>query len=126
MSLRYVKVPENVKVKLPSREGEVEAEMTFAEFVRSLLDNNPLWGKSYKNIRAGLAIEGAFKDKAPGTWVALSSDDWEMLKECIEKPQIGGPGGATEGFGFIPQAVRQLVPFMDSVVEATDKEPALT
>lgn len=124
MPQRFIKVPEDVKVGIVTSNGEAtEVVFTLKEFVRHLLDTNPVWGKSYKNIRSAMSIEEALENAVAGSVVSFAQDDWELLKEAVEKPQIGGPGGTSEGFGYIPQVVRQIVSFMDAVVKATDKQP---
>lgn len=122
MPQRFIKVPEDVKVGMVTGAGEqTTITFTLKEFVRHLLDTNPVWGKSYKNIRSAMSIEQALENKTVGEVAILAQDDWELLKEAIEKPQMAGPGGQQEGFGFIPQVVRQLATFMSAVVDAPDK-----
>lgn len=124
MPQRFLKVPTDVKVGLVTSSGETtEVIFTLKEFVRHLLDTNPVWGKSYKNIRSAMAIEQALEGKIAGDLVVLAQDDWDLLKEAVEKPQMGGPAGVAEGFGYIPQVIRQIVGFMDAIIQASEKQP---
>lgn len=124
MPQRFIVVPANVEVVLLDPSGQdKKVPFTFKDFIKHLLDTNPVWGKSYKNIRSAMAIEQALVLKVAGEVGVLAQEDWDLLKEAVEKPQMSGPGGSVEGFGYIPQVVRQLVSFMDAIVQATDKEP---
>jgi hypothetical protein len=127
MPQRFVIVPADVQVALVDQEGkERSIPFTFKDFIKHILDTNPIWGKSYKNIRSAMAIETALILKVAGEVGTLAQEDWDLLKEAIEKPQMAGPGGQIEGFGYLPQVVRQLVGFMDAVVSASDKEPTVS
>lgn len=108
MPVRIIERPENIVIRPPDPEAATQ-ELSFAEFVARLL-LQPKWGSDYRHVRMAAAIERAVAEE--GDQIGLAEEDWRALKEAVEKPT--GPAG----FGYQVWALRQLLPFMDAIVEA--------
>ena len=86
------------------------ASVTFKDFLYQRLAD-PKMSKSIDTLRATLRIKEAV-DKAE-KFVELNDDDWFLLSETVKEPTT--PYNPT--FGYC------LLPFINAVVEATDKSP---
>lgn len=122
MPMRYVKIPEPItllepttKEPLKDEKGETKPQK-FSDFIGKLLFN-PMWAENYKNIKSARAIDRAFEKAEPSTVVPLAEEDWKKLKDLVENPK--------GGYGYHAAVMPQLLPFLDAIIEASDKEPAL-
>jgi hypothetical protein len=105
--MRYIKVPEPLKLKTP--QGE-EVEAPFLKFLKEMLVD-PQFSKNYRTLKIAAAIDKAI-DKANGV-IMLESDHWQLLKKVIEEPSGGYLGGVGP----------QIIPYLDAVIFADDQEP---
>lgn len=108
MPTRVIIVPEPLELKVPGAQTE---EYSFQSFVQTLL-SQPHWGKDYKAVRTGVSIENKVADAKPGSKIELAEADWELLRKSAETPE--------NGFGLHPILLRQMLPFMDAVVQAEE------
>lgn len=125
MPLRYIAIPAPVQFRNPDTDEPVDGpdgQLTWEKFMRAI-SYNPLWVENAQAFKAQLAVFTAW-DKAKaerdiGRVLVIADEDWQVLKKCIEKPN-------PVGFGWSPALARQLVPFMDAVLEAGTKVPVRT
>jgi hypothetical protein len=120
MPLKYVTIPEAITLLEPTTKEPLKDEkgvvkpVTFYDFIGKLLFN-PKWAENYKAIKAAKAIDKAFEKAAPKTVVQLAEEDWKRLHDLIENP--------AGQYGYHAAVMPQLLPFLDAIMEASDKEP---
>jgi hypothetical protein len=127
MPFRYVIVPEPITLLEPTTKEPLKDEkgvvkpIAFYDFISKLLFN-PKWAENYKAIKAAKAIDkefsgcinDAFGKNGPGM-VKLAEEDWKRLHDLVENPN--------GQYGYHSAVMPQLLPFLDAIMEASDKEP---
>ena len=126
MPKRYVKIPESVVFKTATKEPiNGLGPLSLKGFVQSLL-LNPVFSSTYPGVRSAIAIEEAFDDET-ARMAVLSEEDWAKLKDAAENPKrvsLTEAGSGTQtGYGYHPALTRQLIPLIEAIVKAPDKEP---
>jgi len=88
---------------------------SFGRYLENIVLPDPAIGPAgYKTYKACAIIEKQFNAATPEMWVEVEEEHWNMLKTAIQEPKGGG----------IHQGVlRQLIPFMDVVLEAKNEKP---
>lgn len=117
--MKYIQVPEDIQLMLNGEllkdsRNEVEKPWPFIQYLRNIVLADPAVGTDYDNIRSSEDILSKFKNTIPGTWIELAEPHWEMLESTIRKPKGGG---------ISPDVLRQLLPFMEAVLDAKRKKP---
>lgn len=110
--MKYVKVPE--AVVLTGYNGEKGETIQFRDFLQRSLLNDQKFGSSYELLRAARKIEEALA-QANG-YLQLEDADWQVLREIAQTPTAGNYQTSTV-------VARQLVPFLDAIVQAGDRKP---
>lgn len=109
-----MKIPEDITIQVAGQ----SIPMTFAAFVRVMLDQEPGANDTGANIRAAMRVEVALRDVKPGEDVDLKGDH-PWLRALIEAPAGGYPGlvGARpDGSTFqLKVPARQYLPFLDAL-----------
>lgn len=127
---KFIKVPNPILLcdpltGAPLKDNKDE-EVTFKDFVMKLM-SNPIWMESYPRVRSANAIMEQLK--LGKSVMVLDEEDWNTLKGAAENPkqlinnQFTGAQTVT-GYGWIPTCVPQLLPFIEAIVNASDKEPS--
>lgn len=121
MPIKYIIVPEPIKLLDPlskevltDEKGDEAKPVTFADFLAKQLFT-PMWGENYKNAKSARAIERACE--ASNGVIQLAEEDWKKLRDALDSPT------ETPKYGFHPAVVRQLLPFIDAVMDAKDTAP---
>ena len=121
--MRYLKIPETIQQRNLTTKEERE-EISFFQFFSNILTGDRRWGKSVKTLRSHNKIYSAIDGVKPGTVVALHENDWELLKQVADEPQLGCArcSGPLEGYGS--GAFMQVIPFIEAILNASDVDPA--
>ena len=116
MPTRIIKRPKDLTLKPPAEDVEGQ-ELSFDRFVSVHLLNQKVWGVNRKSARMADAIEQACltSNHEPGAPIRLAEEDWEKLKQCADDPK--------DGYGLLPWAVRQCLPYIDAIVLAEVEKP---
>jgi hypothetical protein len=122
---RWITIPPNMPVDVAlclacGHGRESHAQHFVRDFVMPLLDGDNLWGLSAKSGRANAHLAEAFEGKEPGDVVKVRYDDWELLKASANSPRFGDPRNPA---GYRPKTLRQLLPWIDLIDNAADKDP---
>jgi hypothetical protein len=121
--IRKINIPDDVHlVNMNTGElfdSEIGGVVSFHTILRKLL-NNPQWSKSYAMLRSAAAIEKAYLEAKDGV-MTLSEEDWQHLRQAVEKPEELSPSGQSiAGYGFMPGISVQLLPLLDAVMNANN------
>lgn len=136
---RYLTIPKDVVfMNLITKEPVVvlhedgtktEQKVSFREFFLQTLSNDPRFA-STKGARALRKFEDAYDRAVDKDGVMVIDEDiWKEFRDAAENPkhQVQSPYGGTQtadGFaGYKGLGVMQLLPFIDAIVNAPDKEP---
>ena len=116
--MKYVQVPDDIQVMLNGKpateaDGSVSPLWPLGQYLDTIVLPDPAMGKGYKVLSACRIVEEQFKVAKPGDWVAVEDEHWRLLKQTIENPQ--GSMNAS--------VLRQFLPFMDTILEATSEKP---
>jgi len=120
MPLKYITIPAAITLLEPTTKDPLKDEkgivkpVAFYDFIGKLLFN-PKWAENYKAIKAAKAIDRAFEKTQPGAVVQLAEEDWKRLHDLVENP--------SGQYGYHAAVMPQLLPFLDAIMEAGDKEP---
>jgi hypothetical protein len=113
--MKYITVPDPITL---SNGGEIipgMKETTLYLFLNQHALNDKAFGEGFKAISAGGRIQTAVKDSKPGDVIPLEESDYDMLKAAIDRPnQVAGQP-------MSPEAARQFLPFMEAVMDPSDK-----
>lgn len=118
MPIKTITPPETLTLTLDQiQNGEtktVEREYPFSEFVRKNLLALDHWGADYAAIKSAAAIDKALtKYDTCGDPIELAEEDWERLRATLTEPP--------RGLSLRPEAGRQLLPYMDAILDASTK-----
>lgn len=126
MPIRVVEIPDTVELQSPvtgvgpgPTPAPVKYPFPFSKFVDTLL-SHPQWITSHKMVRAAAELEKVFAG-AQGS-VELAEEDWEHLVASIRNPKHTGDHGESAGFGLRPWVMRRLLPYLDAIAGAEQKE----
>jgi hypothetical protein len=121
---RYTPIPSDIQiVDLASGEplflGNAAGErspwlVSFKAFVCGTLLPDPKFGKTASTVISGAGIRTALE--APGGFLVLEGDDWELLKSVLESPENR----------YKPEVALQLIPFFRAILDATTTDPRPT
>ena len=118
-----IQIPEPLTLKV---DGIVAPDkMTFAFFIRAVMDNDNRMNESGAAIRASVRIDKAVSDAAPGSVMELEEEDYKLLSAVVEQPQGGYPSlrlQAPDGSGVTRQVARQLLPFIDAMTPLPEEK----
>lgn len=118
--MKYIQVPEDIQVMLngvawKDSNDKVMPPWSIGTYLQNVLLPDPAVGPAgYKTWKSCAIIDAQFSDITPGEWIGVEEEHWNMLKTAIVEPKGGG----------IHQCVlRQLIPFMDAILEAKNEKP---
>ena len=117
--MKYIHVPKDIQIMVNGKPlenvaGEIENIWTFSHYLENIVLADPAVGTTYGDLKACSIVEDRFKNAPSDTWVGVEDAHWERLKKTIENPKGGG---------VHPSILRQLIPFMDAIIEAKSKKP---
>lgn len=122
--MKYIKVPAPITLKDPQTDEVLEGKtISFKEVVMSFM-GDPVWLQSLVNIKYGSQILDLIKsDKEI---IALDNEAWSLLKNSSENPSytintMNGPV-TQKGYSYQPVVMMQLIPLIEAITQATDKE----
>ena len=113
--MRYVLLEglEPVPSKARDESGRlVDAPFTCLNFVRALIDSDRQFVSDAAGLKASLRIEEAL-EKAD-RFLQLEESDWSRLRQASDTPTAGFP----------LQPARRLLPFINAIQNASEKQPA--
>jgi hypothetical protein len=122
--LKYIKVPNPVKLKdLVTRE-EVGVEYTFFRWLQEIVLMDIRFAVDWKTNRSAVRISDAFFNKGAGASVAVEEADFDLLKASSEEPQRRdrATGQMVKGYEQ-PALFQQVIPFVEAVQAASDRVP---
>lgn len=129
MPIRYIKIPEIVKLTDTITGKEIGGDNgTFSfEILLHKISDNPKWNLTYKMGQALEAIWDAWENKKEGI-MSLSEEDWKELDDAVQNPismliRSDGSVSTLSGFGIHPRMARQLLRITSSVVKASQERP---
>lgn len=111
-----IQIPEPLTLKVDG--VTAPDKMTFAYFIRAVVDNDNRMNDSGAAIRASVRIDKAISDASPGSIIELDEEDHKLLAAVVEQPQGGYPTlllQSPNGTGVTRQVARQLLPFIDAM-----------
>lgn len=118
--MKHIKVPKDIQIMLngvawKDSDGSEMKPWSFGRYLENIVLPDPAIGPAgYKTYKACAIIDAKFEAAATDTWVEIEDEHWNMLKTAIQEPKGGG----------VHQGVlRQLIPFMDAVLEAKNDKP---
>lgn len=117
--MKYVQVLKEIQVTVngepcKNSDGTVELPWSFGTYLVNIVLPDPSIGTAYKVLKSCAILEAQFKDVSVGKWIAVEDAHWELIKIAIETPK---------GSGVPSSVLRQLLPFMDAVLEAKNEKP---
>jgi hypothetical protein len=109
--MRTITIPEPIAVGIA---GSPPRVLTFQSVLEEswLQDNS--FGKDYAGLKRAMRLSELFKDKVPGDSVTLDNEDWGPLANAVRAPSVG------QGGGYIPSVGRQILPFLEAVLDAVE------
>ena len=122
MPKKYISIPDPVSLKQPNSDDPVPPgkPITFLEFVRAGLFNDPRWISNYNALCSRAAVDEAIRDAEAGIAI-LAEEDWKILDAVVQNPKkLDGQPGYD---GFHPLLFSQFLPFLRAVKEASDSAP---
>lgn len=117
--MKYVQVPEDIQIMADGKpwkneDESIEDPWSFSTYLEKIILEDPGIGTGYKELKACSIVDGLFRNAFSNTWIGVEDEHWEMLRKTISDPKGGG----------VPNSVlRQLIPFMDAVLEAKNEKP---
>lgn len=126
---KFIRVPAPVNMVDPLTGNPLKNQkdsntVKFKDFVMTLM-NNPLWMESYLRVRSANMIMEQLK--LDNNVMVLDEDDWTALKTAVENPKqlVNSTFGAQTviGYGWVPSCTPQLLPFIEAIICAEDKNP---
>lgn len=120
---RIIEVPTSIDVALGKDDDGnlVTKRVTFTEFVIDTLLQDVRFGVDRAAAKKAREIETAV-DTMTG-FVRLIDTTWELLRDVADKPQFAD--GKGNRFGYRSAVIRQLLPFVDAIINArTDDSKA--
>jgi len=118
---RYTPIPSDIQIVdlvsgeplfLGNAAGERSAwVVSFKGFVCGTLLPDSQFGKTASTVISGSGIRTALE--APGGFLVLDGDDWELLKSVLESPENR----------YKPEIALQLIPFFRAILDATTTDP---
>lgn len=108
--MKRIQIPEDLTVKLQTKEGGTSVTIKFKEFIVNALDGYQPNGKSVKQIRQMMKIIDKV-EKADGT-ILLDVADYDIIKASLH---LEGDGGS-----WMPNVARQVISFFDAVEQAEE------
>lgn len=116
--MKYVTVPEPIKLVNPTTGDVLDREIDFREFAIGTLMSDPSWIKDAKAIEASIGVSKAIRSGVDTGTVALEDAQYDRLKQCVEHPTQGYQGN------WHPAVLPQLYPFFDAILSAKKEAPA--
>lgn len=121
---RYIQVPEDRSVIIPNpcpicrlSVGNDNARtdiVSFARYLEEILLRDPAMGNGYDAWKAIHDLRESFKCAPSDTCKVIDEAHWKLLNEIIMNPKGSLPDGGI---------MYQMIPFMDVIKDAPDKEP---
>lgn len=114
MPKKYIRVPEAVMPTNPHT-GEVippGKPITFLEFTRSSLLNDPRWSSTYNALCSRASVDEAIRDAEAGVAV-LAEEDWKILDDVVQNPQKSNQQPGYDGYH--PSILPQFLPFLRAI-----------
>jgi len=117
--MKYVKIEEPIQIKLNDKpleeaDGSVAPSWPISKYLEAEVLCHPTIGSGHKAIKSCDLVAKQFKDATPGDCVAVEDAHWELLRSAIESDQA---------VSTHPIILRQLLPFMDAILEAASTDP---
>lgn len=116
MADRYIVVPESISLRHPrTREVLADAPKSFIDYAYEVWFNDmSISEKGPVQLRLWMKMIDKFdKYSAAGCCVVLSSEEYAMLKAVVQAPKAC----------YAPLVSAQLLPFVDAVLDAAEKDP---
>lgn len=109
--MRYVYVSDPVVLKdiISGEPLKGLTPRTLYHFITEQLLPDKVFTKDRKALNTANRLDALFKDAAVGTYVAVESADWDMLKGVAEAPESG----------YTP-FTRQMVAFANAICDASE------
>lgn len=123
--MKYIQVPEDRSVIMPNPcpicrlsvgNDNVKTDIvSFGRYLEEILLRDPAMGNGYDAWTAIHDLRESFKDAPFDTCKEIDEAHWKLLNEIIMNPKGSLPDGGI---------MYQLIPFMDTILQATDKKPS--
>ena len=119
--MKYIQVKPAIQIILNGQpwvdaEGTEMPPWSMSRYLENIVLPDQAMGIGHKAIKACQTIGDLFEQANEGDWVPVETEHWDRLRQAVETPK---------GSGVHSTVLRQLLPFMDAVLEAPDKLPTI-
>lgn len=111
--MRYFKHPQPI-TKLTS--ASLDQPLTFKAFFATIVDNDARTGKNRAAGRMADKAVALVEGTSPGDTIAMPEAVYAFVKPIFEEPSSG----------YNPQIARSVGPWVDSILDASEVQPART
>lgn len=99
-------VPDTINL---SNNPETDSFVHIVTETPGLFMSDVRWGKDLVTLRHSDALVARLKKTLVGHYWEMSKEDYELLRECVEKPSVA----------LNPMFARKLIPYFDAILNAT-------
>lgn len=117
--MKYVEVPEDIQVIVNGTswmdaQGNAVPPWSLYRYLENIVLADPSIGTTYAALKSCNKISDQFEKAKPGDVIGVEDAHWSVLQGTINAPKGGGVSA---------QILRQFIPFMDAILQATDAKP---
>lgn len=125
--MRYITIPETVRLKNPRTKADFEgndSSKSFIDYAFEVWFNDPrISEEGPVKLRRWMKMVDTFEKYCnPGDVLALDEEDWRLLKMIVEKPKVSYPPLIASQFDSYSVAILDA-PDVDPRKESTAPEP---